>query len=207
VSARLCEMYVVFCVRSIHKLYCVYCFVRLSLGLFNQSALVEWALGNTEQMMRSLDEVFNNANRFEDTLRAAHVKVAYLRMSGNFVSEAFAYGFQVLEQLGETFPAAPDNGIVVQEMLGTKQLVTGSLNESKLRSLPEMTDSTKKKAMAFLEEMLRCSYQIQSIHLPLLACRMVRISLQYGLTKSSCVGKIFLHTFFVHVFYHVLPID
>jgi predicted ATPase len=144
--------------------------------------------------------------KFIGALRAAHVKVAYLRMSGNFVSEAFAYGFQVLEQLGETFPAAPDNGIVVQEMLGTKQLVTGSLNESKLRSLPEMTDSTKKKAMAFLEEMLRCSYQIQSIHLPLLACRMVRISLQYGLTKSSCVGKIFV-CLFVHVFYHVLPID
>ena len=199
------------CVRcmlySVHDLFlsicCVSSFVRLSLELFSQSALVEWALGNTEQMMRSLDEVFNNANRFEDTLRAAHVKLTYLIMSGNLVSEAFAYGFQVVEQLGETFPAAPDNGIIVQEMLDTKQLVTGSLNESKLRSLPEMTDSTKKEAMAFLEQMLRCSYQIQSIHFPLLACRMVRISLKYGWTKSSCVGKIFLHTFFVYVFYHV----
>ena len=179
------------------------CIVRLSLELFSQSALVEWALGNTEQMMRSLDEVFNNTNRFEDTLRAARVKLAYLRMTGNCLAEAFAYGFQVVEQLGESFPAAPDNGIIVKELLGTKQLVTGSLNESKLRSLPEMTDSTKKEAMAFLEEMIICSYQIQSIHLPLLACRMVRISLKYGWTKSSCVGKIFLHTLLVHVFYHV----
>mmetsp|Transcript_21567 Transcript_21567/g.33365 ORF Transcript_21567/g.33365 Transcript_21567/m.33365 type:complete len:271 (+) Transcript_21567:747-1559(+) len=151
-------------------------------------------------MMRSLDEVFNNANRFEDTLRAAHVKLTYLRMSGNLVSEAFAYGFQVVEQLGETFPAAPDNGIIVQEMLGTKQLVTGSLNESKLKSLPEMTDSTKKEAMAFLEQMLICSYQSQSIYFPLIACRMVRISVQFGWTKTSCVGLASLALSLVTVF-------
>jgi len=171
---------------------CLSCFVRLSLELFSQSALVEWALGNTEQMMSSLEEVFNNANRFEDTLRAARVKLAYLRMTGNCLAEAFDYGFQVLEHLGESFPATPKNGIIVQEMLGTKQLVTGPLNESKLKSLPEMTDSTKKEAMAFLEQMLICSYQSQSIYFPLLACRMVRISVQYGWTKTSCVGKIFV---------------
>mmetsp|Transcript_21568 Transcript_21568/g.33371 ORF Transcript_21568/g.33371 Transcript_21568/m.33371 type:complete len:271 (+) Transcript_21568:747-1559(+) len=151
-------------------------------------------------MMRSLDEVFNNANRFEDTLRAAHVKLAYLRMTGNCLAEAFAYGFQVVEQLGETFPAAPDNGIIVQEMLGTKQLVTGSLNESKLKSLPEMTDSTKKEAMAFLEQMLICSYQSQSIYFPLIACRMVRISVQFGWTKTSCVGLASLALSLVTVF-------
>ena len=169
--------------------------------LFSQSALVEWALGNTEQMMRSLDEVFNNANRFEDTLRAAHVKLTYLRMTGNCLAEAFAYGFQILEQLGESFPATPGNEIIVQEMLGTKQLVTGPLNESKLRSLAEVTDSTKKEAMAFLHEMLICSYQSQSIHFPLIACRMVRITLQYGRAMTSCVGKIFLHDILFHVFY------
>ncbi|KAK1736831.1 putative AAA ATPase [Skeletonema marinoi] len=173
---------------------------RLSLELFSQSALVEWALGNTEQMMRSLDEVFNNANRFEDTLRAARVKLAYLRMTGNCLAEAFDYGFQVLEQLGESFPATPKNGIIVQEMLGTKQLVTGSMNESKLKSLPEMTDSTKKEAMAFLEQMLICSYQSQSIYFPLIACRMVRISVQFGWTKTSCVGLASLALSLVTVF-------
>ena len=102
-------------------------------------------------------------------------------------------GFQILEQLGESFPATPGNEIIVQEMLGTKQLVTGPLNESKLRSLAEVTDSTKKEAMAFLHEMLICSYQSQSIYFPLIACRMVRITLQYGRAMTSCVGKIFLH--------------
>ena len=79
-----------------------------------------------------------------------------------------------------------------------RSLVTGSLNESKLRSLQEMTDSTKKGAIAFLEEMLLlCSYQSQSIHfLPLISYRTVRITLQYGRTKISCVGKIFFVTLF-----------
>eukprot|EP00985_Skeletonema_marinoi_P026816 scaffold21143_cov124-Skeletonema_marinoi.AAC.1 len=51
-----------------------------------------------------------------------------------------------------------------------------------------MTDSTKKEAMAFLEEMLICSYQSQYIYFPLIACRMVRITLQYGRAMTSCVG-------------------
>ncbi len=176
-------------------MYCVcVCFVRLSLELCSQSILVEWALGNMEQMMAGLDEVFNNAKGFQDTLRAAHIKLKYLRMTGNCLSEAFAYGFQILEQFGETFPATPANETIVQEILATKQLVTGSLNESKLKSLPELTDSTKKEAMAFLEELLICSYQSQSIHFPLIACRMVQITLQHGLAKSSCIGKILPET-------------
>ena len=172
-------------------IHCLPSFVRLSLELFNQCILVEWASGHIEQMTTSLDEVFNNANGFEDTLRAAMVKLACLRMTGNGISEAFAYGFQILEQFGESFPAAPETGIIVQELLATKQLVTGSQNESKLRSLPEMTDSKKLEAMAFLEEILFISYQSQSIYFPLIACRMVQITLQYGLAKTSCLGKIF----------------
>ena len=160
--------------------------------LFNQCILVEWASGHIEQMTKSLDEVFNNAKVFEDTLRAAMVKLASLRSTGNRLSEAFAYGFQTLEQLGETFPATPENGIVVQELLATKQLVTGSMNESKLKNLPEMKDVTKKEAMAFLAEMLICGWQSRSIYYPLLACRMVQITLQYGLAKTSCLGKIFI---------------
>ena len=173
-----------------HNLLCMCFFVSLSLELFSQSILVEWALGNIEQMMTRLEEVFNNANSFQDTLRAAHVKLNYLRMTGNCLSEAFVYGFQILEQLGETFPATPANETIAQEVLATKQLVTGSLNESKLKSLPELTDSTKKEAMAFLEELLICSYQSHSIYFPLIACRMVQITLQYGLAKSSCIGEI-----------------
>ena len=62
-----------------HNNLCLLCFVRLSLELFNQCILVEWAAGHIEQMTKSLDEVFNNANGFEDTLRAAMVKLAFLR--------------------------------------------------------------------------------------------------------------------------------
>ena len=141
-------------------------------------------------MMKSLDEVFNNAKCFEDTLRAAHVKLNYLRMTGNCLGEAFSYGFQILEHLGETFPAAPDIGMVVKEMLDTKQLLTGSLNASALNSLPELTNSKKKEAMAFLEEILICSYQSQSIHFFLIACRMIHITLQYGMSKYSSMGTL-----------------
>lgn len=163
---------------------------RLSVDLFTHSALVEWAQGNTEEMAKSIDEVFNNANCFEDTLRAAHVKLVYLRMTGNCLSEAFAYGFQILEHLGETFPATPENGIIVQELLGMRQSLA-SVNTSELTDLPQMTDSTKNEAMRFLEEMLICSYQNQSLYFPLIACRMVHITLQYGLSNYSCVGENF----------------
>ena len=162
------------------------------MDLFTQSALVEWAQGNTEEMMKSLDEVFDNANCFEDKLRAAHVKSGSLRMSGNGLSDAFEHGFKVLEQLGETFPSTPENGVIVQELLGMKQRLAG-LSTSDLTGLPAIMNVQKKEAMTFLEEMLICSYQNQSKYFPLIAVRMVHITLQYGLSKFSSVGKSFLH--------------
>mmetsp|Transcript_11010 Transcript_11010/g.16564 ORF Transcript_11010/g.16564 Transcript_11010/m.16564 type:complete len:384 (-) Transcript_11010:313-1464(-) len=54
--------------------------------------------------------------------------------------------------------------------------------------------------MAFLEQMLICSYQSQSIYFPLIACRMVRISVQFGWTKTSCVGLASLALSLVTVF-------
>eukprot|EP00984_Skeletonema_dohrnii_P008955 scaffold3350_cov78-Skeletonema_dohrnii-CCMP3373.AAC.5 len=38
---------------------------------------------------------------------------------------------EVLEHLGETFPATPENGIIVQEMLGNKDLVTVGYGRTK----------------------------------------------------------------------------
>lgn len=55
---------------------------RLSLDLFTYSALAEWAQGNTERMLMSIDEVFNNAKSFEDKLRAAEIKLDYQGMTG-----------------------------------------------------------------------------------------------------------------------------
>lgn len=162
---------------------------RLSLDLFTQSALVEWAQGDTEQMMKSIDEVYNNATCFEDKLRTAHVKSAFLRMTGR-VHDAFAHGFQVLEQLGESFPSTPEVGLIVQELLGMKQRLAG-LSTSDLTDLDVMKNDQKKNAMRFLEEILIMCYQNQSKYFPLIAIRMVKITLQYGLSKYSCAGKIF----------------
>mmetsp|Transcript_5605 Transcript_5605/g.9522 ORF Transcript_5605/g.9522 Transcript_5605/m.9522 type:complete len:438 (-) Transcript_5605:338-1651(-) len=105
-----------------------------------------------------------------------------------------------LNNLGKPFQLHLTSGIIVQEMLDTKQLVTGPLNESKLRNLPEMTDCTKMEAMTFLEEILICSYQSQSLYFPQIACRMVRISVQYGRAKTSCVGLASLALSLVTVF-------
>ena len=66
---------------------------RLSLDLFTHSALAEWAQGNTEGMLKSIDEVFNNAKSFEDKLRAAEIKLDYQGMTGVNGFETNALGF------------------------------------------------------------------------------------------------------------------
>ena len=66
---------------------------RLSLDLFTHSALAEWSQGNTHRMMKSIDEVFNNANCFEDKLRVAEIKLDCEGMSGTSAFEAIAFGF------------------------------------------------------------------------------------------------------------------
>jgi hypothetical protein len=139
---------------------------RLSLDLFTHSALAEWAQRNTERMTKSIDEVFNNANCFDDKLRAAEIKLDYQGMSGTSSFEAIAFGYDgkgifsiviilrlevllissvtpshtVLKQLGESFPSAPENEVIVQELLDTKRRLSG-LSESSLKSLPITRES------------------------------------------------------------------
>lgn len=139
-------------------------------------------------MLKSIDEVFNNAKSFEDRLRAAEIKLDYQGMTGTNGFEANALGFDVLEQLGESFPPSPENEVIVQELLDTKQRLSG-LSESSLESMPIMSDSKKIQTMAFLENaVIRC-YQYQSKYLSLVANRMVRITLDYGSSKYSSFGK------------------
>ena len=140
-------------------------------------------------MMKSIDEVNNNATCFEDKLRTAHVKSAFLRLSGR-IQDAFVHGFQVLEQLGESFPPTPEVGLIVQELLGMKQRLAG-LSMSDLTGLDVMSNVQKQNAMRFLEEILIICYQSQSKYVPLIAIRMVKMTLQYGLSKHSCQGKTF----------------
>ena len=66
---------------------------RLSLDLFNHSALAEWAQGNTERMTKSIDEVFNNAKSIDDKLRAAEIKLDYQGMTGTLGFQPNALGF------------------------------------------------------------------------------------------------------------------
>ena len=139
--------------------------------------------------MKSIDEVNNNATCFEDKLRTAHVKSAFLRQTGR-IQDAFVHGFQVLEQLGESFPPTPEVGLIVQELLGMKQRLAG-LSMSDLTDLDKMKNVQKENAMKFLEEILIMCYQNQSKYFPLIAIRMVKMTLQYGLSKYSCQGKIF----------------
>lgn len=139
--------------------------------------------------MKSIDEVYNNATCFEDKLGTAHVKSGFLRQTGR-IQDAFVHGFQVLEQLGESFPSTPEVGVIVQELLGMKQRLAG-LSTSDLTDLDVMKNVQKKNAMRFLEEILIMCYQNQSKYFPLIAIRMVKITLQYGLSKYSCAGKIF----------------
>ena len=96
----------------------------------------------------------------------------------------------VLEQLGVNLPSSPENEVIVQELLDTKQRLSG-LSKSSLKSLPIMSDLKKIQTMAILENvMIRC-YQSQSKYFPIIAIRMVRITLQYGSSKYSAVGKFF----------------
>ncbi len=167
-------------------------------------------------MAESIDAVFNNAKCFDDKLRAAEIQLDYQGMTGTTGFEPNALGFDgkssfslyqhpqrttmllnisqlsttVLEQLGECFPSSLENEIIVQELLDTKQRLRG-LSESSLESLPIMSDSKKIQTMALLENaVIRC-YQWQSKYFCLIACRMVRNTLQYGSSKYSSFGKSF----------------
>jgi histidine kinase len=159
---------------------------ELALELYNAAAEIEYSVGNFDNVEKLATEIFSNTRLFPDTLRAHSIQVYSLGSRGHML-KAIERGLDVLEKLGEKFPTKQAPNSIAIAMKRTKWLVKTKSNEELLR-LPLMSNPVKLAAMQMMNIMFLYAYIAVPSLAPLISLRMVKLTLEYGLSDVSSVG-------------------
>lgn len=159
---------------------------ELSLELYNAAAEVEYCIANFDNVEKLASAIFENTRWFPDTLRAHSIHVYSLGSRGHML-KAIERGLEVLESLGEKFPTKQSANSIAVAVKRTKWLIRGKTSESLLR-MPLMDNPEKIAAMQMMNIMFLYAYIAVPTLAPMIAVRMVKLSLEYGLCDVSSVG-------------------
>jgi len=160
----------------------------LSLELFEMSASISCMHGDIDKMSSCLDNILSHAKEFNDTLKASSLLVKLLAASTKF-EEAISNCLVILENLGEHFANDVSPSEAARELsVVTETLLNNNVTCEQFKLLPLMTDKRKINAMKFMN--MACQYSLVSrpMLLPLLCCRMLRLTIKYGFCDDSIVG-------------------
>jgi predicted ATPase len=102
-------------------------------------------------------------------------------------TDALALGLKVLPKLGEAIPIRKNKSVIDSEIKAVRKLLGGT-NEKEIMKMSPMADKKKLGAMKILNLLMASAFIAQGESVPLIACRMVRTTLQSGLTGASAVG-------------------
>jgi predicted ATPase len=156
----------------------------LTLALFNAAAEVAYANGDFDIVEMRIDSVLKHARSFEDKLQANSTKL-YMLGAMDRVDDAIELGFALLKELGEPFPKVANKGSILRSLYKTKLLLNGKSDGALLRS-PVMTDPRVTSAMQIMNILFSSVFVGKPMVAPLLAMRMVQLSLTHGFCAISC---------------------
>jgi len=160
---------------------------ELCFDLYNSCAEIEHILGDFNGMRQHLDKVLKRARTLDETLRPNFNLMQSLGAQQGHVVDAINTGLSVLFHLGEALPAVVTKVIVQQELIATNDLLCKK-SEEDISTLYPMHDAGKREAMKFLNRMIYYAYTEKKEYFPVIACRMVRLSLEYGVCGDSAMG-------------------
>jgi histidine kinase len=140
--------------------------------------------GHFSVMDQLIAQVLENARCVEDRLRAYTVQV-YSLGSRSELQQALDLGLEVLKRdLGESFPRKPTMSRIVWLLAKTKRKLR-KLSDDDVLSLPAMTDSSKLMAMRLICIIAVYANLLCSPHFPMLAMRLVRMTVKHGVSAMS----------------------
>lgn len=157
----------------------------LCLSLYSALAEVSYCTQRFEEVLLLVEDVSNQA-RSNDLLRVSISKVRALGSSGR-VREAVEYAFELLRGLGEHFPKHSNHLNLYIQIQKLRRRLRKKTSESLLR-IPDMTDQSKSDAMSIMNLVYMYLYIHDPERSPMVALRMVSVSLDYGLCAASSMG-------------------
>lgn len=158
---------------------------ELSLELQSAAAEVATSLGLFETALEHVETILKHARNFSDTLRAQAVKVHTIGSKGMF-EDALDAALAVLGKLDIQI-AQPNRIHIFLEWTRLRSILRKRTNESLMR-LPLMVDRDKIAAIQMLNLVLLYAVMAKGEWLTAIGFKMVRLTLDYGLSAVSCIG-------------------
>uniref|UniRef100_A0A7S4IC20 Orc1-like AAA ATPase domain-containing protein n=1 Tax=Odontella aurita TaxID=265563 RepID=A0A7S4IC20_9STRA len=162
------------------------CHRELCVDLYNSCSETEYILGEYDSMQQHLQQVLGKALVLGEKLRSYSTLVRSLGVRRN-TSAALSTAIDVLGQLGEFFPSPATQELARKEVVRTRELLRGIETDS-LEDMNTMQDPEKLEAMKFLAILAKFTYTDEQTFFALICCRMVQLSLSYGVCKESATG-------------------
>jgi predicted ATPase/class 3 adenylate cyclase len=155
----------------------------LALALSNEAAEAAYLVGQTDQMEGLLEVVLQQAHTVLDKVQSYEIRMRGYAVQ-NKMAEAVKTGLDALKLLGISFPANPGTVHILQGLLGTKLKLSGK-SIADLANLPPMTDPAQLLATRLLWLVGAASFTTQPTLFPLVAFKVVNISVKYGNAPTS----------------------
>jgi predicted ATPase len=154
-----------------------------SLELYNSAAEVEYCIGHLDRVDELLREIFQHTRHLDDQLRSYNLRIHALG-ARNDLGNAIAEGFHVLVSLGERFPSVAGTSQLAMEFARTMWMLRGKTNNDILNLSP-MDHKSGLEAIRFLTLTLAYVRWKKPEFVPLVAMRIIRLTLRHGLTGMS----------------------
>lgn len=156
----------------------------LSLALYTEATEAAYLSGEFERMDAWFAEVLAHARTILEKVKPYEIRILAYKAENRFM-ESIETGLEVLGQLGERFPRKPHVGHVLLDLVKTELALRGR-GHDELMDLPLMEDPGKRAAMRIIADITSSVYWGMPNLVPLIAFRLVRLSLRYGNHPVSC---------------------
>lgn len=143
-------------------------------------------LGSTDKATKYLSNIIQNGHNIDDKLDAYYYYITILHHSEKRL-EAFNACREVLLQLNEEIEISHDPHVLFKEIQDTEALLD-RVSDQDWYTMKEMDDTRAQSIVKFYELMTNICYQFKAELMPLITCKMIRVTLQHGISTESVVG-------------------
>ncbi len=158
----------------------------LTLKLHVEASKAAYLSGEYEEMQRLAEIVLQRAATLLDKVSVCEVKLqAYIAQNRQL--EAIATALSVLKLLGVSLPEKPRPWNILLGLFGTKLVLAGKRVQDFI-DLPQMTDPIALAAARVLVTIVAPAYNALPEILPLIAFKLVNLSVRYGNCEASALG-------------------
>jgi PAS domain S-box-containing protein len=164
-----------------------------TLNLYESLAEAAYLNGDYAVVEKLADEVTQESRTHLDQFKITEVKIHSLVAQSRY-RDSLNAGLKILESLGMTFPAEPDDNDIHAALQETQPAYQGK-EVDELIDLPLMTDPLQLAIIRILSSLSPVAFGTLPKLFPLLLLKQVAITVQFGNTPASAAGYAALGAF------------